>query len=114
MRMTDEKIAIIGGAGELGFGLALRWAGANLDVRIGSRDVMKAKDAAARIHAAIPGASPAGFENAEAAAGASIVVIAVPFPAQAALLKSLKGILRDKIVVDTTVALATSVGGRAT
>src|SRR5262249_2861054 len=68
----------------------------------------------ARIHAAIPGASPAGFENAEAAAGASIVVMAVPFPAQAGLLKSLKGVLHDKIVVNATVPLAASVGGRPT
>ena len=42
--MTTEKIAIIGGAGELGFGLALRWAKAGEDVILGSRDATKAKE----------------------------------------------------------------------
>lgn len=112
--MNSETIAIIGGAGELGFGLALRWAGADLDVRIGSRDVTRAKEAAARVAASIPGASASGYENAEAAAGASVVIIAVPFSAQASILKGLKGVLNDKIVVDASVPLAAAVGGRPT
>jgi NADPH-dependent F420 reductase len=112
--MTMEKIAIIGGAGELGFGLALRWAKAGVELRIGSRDAAKAKDAAGRVKSTVPGAKIAGFENGEAAADAELVVIAVPFAAQAGILKAIKPALKDKIVVDASVPLATTVGGRPT
>jgi 8-hydroxy-5-deazaflavin:NADPH oxidoreductase len=112
--MAAETIAIIGGAGELGFGLALRWAKAGYAVRIGSREAAKAEDAAARVNAAVPGANAAGFDNAKAAAEASIVVIAVPFAAQAGIVKALKPALKDKIVVDASVPLAVSIGGRPT
>jgi 8-hydroxy-5-deazaflavin:NADPH oxidoreductase len=112
--MKEEKIAIVGGAGELGFGLALRWAKAGVELRIGSRDAAKAKDAAARVKTAIPGANISGFENAEAASGAGMVVIAVPFTAQAAILKTIRNAVKDKIVVDASVPLAATVGGRPT
>src|SRR5258705_4469918 len=88
--MATEKIAIIGGAGELGLGLALRWAQAGADVVIGSRDEAKAQEAAARVKAALPQANVAGADNAQAAGSASIVVLAVPFPAQAGILKGIK------------------------
>ena len=112
--MSAEIIAIIGGAGELGFGLALRFASAGVNVRIGSRDEKKAKDAAVRVKAAVPSAVIEGFGNAEAAAGATVVVLAVPFSAQAAILKSLKPALTNAILVDTTVPLAATFGGRPT
>ena len=117
----EEKIAVIGGTGDLGFGLALRWARAGAQVVIGSRDQKKAREAAERVKAtAVSGAFPsfvhslsvAGMENAEAAAQASVVVLAVPFPAQPGILKSLRASLRDAILVDTTVPLATTVGGK--
>ncbi|HEY4265745.1 MAG TPA: NADPH-dependent F420 reductase [Micropepsaceae bacterium] len=111
--MTTEKIAIIGGAGELGFGLALRWAKAGEDVTIGSRDAAKAAEAAARVGAAVPGARIAGLGNVQAAGLATIAVLAVPFAAQAGILKSIKPALKNAILVDTTVPLAASVGGRA-
>jgi len=112
--MTKEKIAIIGGAGELGFGLALRWAKAGEDVRIGSRDAAKAEEAAARIKTAVPDATIAGFENVQAASGASVVVIAVPFSAQAGILKTIKSAVKQAILVDASVPLAAEVGGRPT
>jgi len=112
--MKEEKIAIVGGAGELGFGLALRWAKAGVELRIGSRDAAKAKDAAARVKTAVPDANISGFENAEAASGAGMVVIAVPFTAQAAILKTIRNAVKDKIVVDASVPLAATVGGRPT
>jgi NADPH-dependent F420 reductase len=112
--MTTEKIAIIGGAGELGFGLALRWAKAGEEIRIGSRDAVKAEDAAARVKAAVPGAKVSGLDNAQAAAEASIVILAVPFSAQAGILKSIKGSLKQAILVDASVPLAASIGGRPT
>ena len=112
--MSADIIAIIGGAGELGFGLALRFAKAGVKVRIGSRDETKAKEAADRIKAALPSAHIDGFSNAEAAAGATIVVLAVPFAAQSAIVKSIKPGLKNAILVDTTVPLAATVGGKPT
>jgi NADPH-dependent F420 reductase len=111
--MTTEKIAIIGGAGELGFGLALRWAKAGEDVTIGSREAAKAEEAAARIRAAVPDAKIKGLDNVTAAGAASIVVLAVPFAAQAGILKAIKPVLKHAVLVDTTVPLAAAVGGRA-
>ena len=111
--MSKEKIAIIGGAGDLGYGLALRWAHAGVELVIGSREAAKAADAAAALRAAA-GGMVTGAGNAKAAAGASVVVLAVPFAAQAGILKSIKGALKDCILVDATVPLAASVGGRPT
>ena len=112
--MTTEKIAIIGGAGELGYGLALRWAKAGEDVIIGSREAAKAQEAAGRVNAAVPDAKIAGADNVQAAGAASIVVLAVPFSAQAGILKSIKPAIKNAMVVDATVPLAASVGGRPT
>src|SRR5882672_7995302 len=91
--MTAEKIAIIGGSGELGYGLALRFAQAGQNVLIGSRDEKKAQEAAQRVKAAVPNATVSALDNAAAAAQAGIVILAVPFSAQAAILKSLKAAL---------------------
>ena len=112
--MTAEKIAIIGGAGELGFGLALRWAKAGEDVTIGSREAAKAVEAAARVKAAVPDAKIAGLDNVQAASAASIVVLAVPFAAQAGILKTIKPVLKTAILLDASVPLAAEVGGRPT
>jgi 8-hydroxy-5-deazaflavin:NADPH oxidoreductase len=110
----DETVAIIGGSGALGFALALRWAQSGVDVCVGSRDQGKAAGAANRIREAVPDAKVAGFPNVEAAAKAAIVVLTVPFAAQAATLISIKAVMKDKLLVDTTVPLAVAVGGRAT
>ncbi|MBI4459373.1 MAG: NADPH-dependent F420 reductase [Acidobacteria bacterium] len=121
--MSEEKIAVIGGTGDLGFGLALRWAKAGLPILIGSREERKARAAAERVQSLInaetlPGLASGpvveGRENAAAASQASLVVLAVPLPAQVAILKSIRGALRDAILVDTTVPLAANLGGRAT
>jgi NADPH-dependent F420 reductase len=111
--MKHERIAIIGGAGDLGFGLACRWARAGLDVRIGSRDEDRAKQAAHRLRD-IENVRVQGLENVQAAADASVVVLSVPFGAQAATLKSIRGSLKDCIVVDCTVPLAVALGGKIT
>src|ERR1700704_3886970 len=120
--MSEEKIAVIGGTGDLGFGLALRWSLAGAQIVIGSRDEKKAQDAAQRLKETMnAGGSPrtedlrvSGCENSQAAAQASVVVMAVPFPAQAAILKSIRGSLKDAILVDTTVPLAATIGGKPT
>ncbi len=109
-----ETVAIVGGTGDLGFGLALRWAKAGVEVLIGSRDAARAAEAAARIQEMVPGARASGASNSEVAAKAGVVVLTVPFLAQAATLKDIKAALKDRILVDTTVPLSTAIGGRAT
>ena len=120
--MDREKIAIIGGTGDLGFGLALRWAQAGAQVVIGSRDESKAQDAARRVEEALKAHAPnssggisiSGRENAQAAAQASTVVLAVPLSAQTGILKTIRGSLQGAILVDTTVPLAAALGGKPT
>jgi 8-hydroxy-5-deazaflavin:NADPH oxidoreductase len=108
-------VSIIGASGALGFGLALRWGQAGIPVVIGSRDAARAEEAAERAGAAVPKGSFEGFENAEAATRAEIVVLSVPFRNQSETLTNLKGSLRPgQIVVDATVPLAAAVGGKAT
>lgn len=113
--MSPSAVAIIGGTGEEGFGLALRWARAGIDVVIGSRSQDRASEAAARLSERVPAASVDGHENARAAAAAPVVVVAVPFGGQAAIYKSIAQHLRaDAIVIDCTVPVAAAVGGKAT
>jgi NADPH-dependent F420 reductase len=109
-------IAVLGGTGPEGFGLALRWVRSGETVIIGSRDAGRAREAAARIQAAVgTNAKVSGEENAAACAAADLIVLTIPFEGHCALLKQIKPAIRPgSIVVDTTVPLAASVGGRAT
>lgn len=117
-------IAIIGGTGPEGSGLALRWAQAGETVIIGSRDAKRATETAAALSKRIndlggTGASfraeITGAENLEAARPAEIVVLTIPFQSHAEMLKHLMPALHSgQILVDTTVPLAASVGGRPT
>jgi NADPH-dependent F420 reductase len=110
-----RTIAVLGGTGPEGYGLSLRWARAGERVVIGSRDAKRAQDAAAKIKAGVANASVSGAENVAACAGADVIVLTVPFEAHAALLKQIKQAIEPgSIVIDTTVPLAASVGGRAT
>lgn len=109
-------IAIVGGTGPEGSGLALRWARAGESVVIGSRDGDRAQAAAARI-AEKAGAlgSVEGVENAVAVKMCDTVVLTVPFAGQAELLKQLKPSFRQgTVLIDATVPLAAAVGGRPT
>jgi NADPH-dependent F420 reductase len=107
-------IAVLGGTGPEGFGLALRWAQAGETVIIGSRDPQRAQAAAEKIKQKV-NAQVSGEENSSASAKADLIVLTVPFEGHAALLKQIKPAIRPgSIVIDTTVPLATSVGGRAT
>ena len=111
----SEPIAIIGATGALGFGLTLRWGSAGVPIILGSRDADRAVEAAERARAALPDGRFEGFENAEAATKAEVVVLCVPFRNQSETLTNLKGALREHhLVVDTTVPLAAAVSGRAT
>ena len=110
-----RPIAILGGTGPAGMGLALRWARAGETIIIGSRDAKRAQQAAAEIQQKLGGqANVSGMENSEACAAADILMLTVPFEGQAILLKQLKpAISEGSILIDATVPLAASVGGRA-
>ncbi len=111
----SEPIAIIGGTGALGFGLALRWGRAGVPVVIGSRDAARAAEAVDRVREAVPDAQLEGYENAEAATKAEVVLLTVPFRSQSETLTNLKPVLAPhQLVVDATVPLAAAVSGRAT
>jgi NADPH-dependent F420 reductase len=98
-------IAIIGGTGALGSGLAMRWAAAGYPVVIGSRTTDKA-EAAARAIPPGSGAPPVrGCDNVAAARVADVVVIAVPYANHEATLDELKEAVAGKIVVDAVVPL---------
>ena len=121
-------IAIVGGTGPEGTGLALRWARAGEKIIVGSRSADRAAEAAANISKRVTStgegarasnssavANVSGAENAAACAAADIVVLTVPFEAHAETLKKLKSSFRPgQILVDATVPLAASVGGKPT
>ncbi len=100
-----KKIAILGGTGNLGYGLAWRWARAGHEVTIGSRVAEKARNAAAELNQKPGGGSIRGTDNLTATKQAEVVVLTVPFAAHQATLESIKPGLAGQIVVDTTVPL---------
>lgn len=108
--MTDSSIlltiAVLGGTGKEGKGLAYRWAKAGYRVLIGSRAEEKAISAAAEIVGLLDGASSTvGMSNLEAAKQANIVVLTVPYAAHRTTLESVKDVLKGKILIDVTVPL---------
>ncbi len=114
--MSDDSITIIGGTGDLGYGLALRWAKAGRKVFIGSRSAERAAKAAGEVRDSAGEESQVqGMANADAVLHAWIVVIAVPFAAQAETLASVKEKLRTgQTVVICTVPLEAAIGGAPT
>jgi len=112
----SRPIAVLGGTGPEGFGLALRWAQAGETVIIGSRDLKRAEEAASKIQSKVGGnAQVSARENIEACAVADLLVLTIPFEAHATFLKQLKPAIRPgSIVIDATVPLAASIGGRPT
>ncbi|MEA2501773.1 MAG: 8-hydroxy-5-deazaflavin:NADPH oxidoreductase [Actinomycetota bacterium] len=112
------RIAIVGGTGGLGYGLAVRLAAAGEDVVIGSRSAERAQSAAARVKATLGAkqkGSVAGGANAEIVKDATVVMVTVPFPGQADTYKAIKSSLGpNTTVIDCTVPLASEVGGRPT
>ena len=110
-----RPIAIIGGTGPAGMGLALRWVRAGETVIIGSREEERARQAAATIQRRVGDqARISGMENSAACAAADILMLTVPFEGQASLIKKLKPcITPGSILIDATVPLAAGIGGRA-
>ena len=101
----NAKIAVLGGTGKEGSGLALRWAAAGYDVIIGSREADKAQRAAADLNRTLGQEAVRGMTNREAAAQADIVVMTVPYAAHAATIESVKDVVQGKVFVDVTVPL---------
>ncbi|GAB4445708.1 MAG: NADPH-dependent F420 reductase [Anaerolineales bacterium] len=99
-------IAVLGGTGKEGKGLAYRWAKAGYKVIIGSRTPEKAVTAASEIIEQLEGSSSVvGASNLEAAQQADIVVLTVPYAAHRDTLESVKDALKGKLLIDVTVPL---------
>jgi NADPH-dependent F420 reductase len=105
--MTTDRltIAILGGAGKEGGGLAMRWANAGHRIIIGSRDAGRAAEAAGEINTALGRDVAQGMDNLAAAKAAELVVLAVPYSAQLATLEAVRAHLTGKILIDVTVPL---------
>ncbi len=108
-------VAVIGGTGAEGFGLALRLAKAGHHVVIGSRDPSRGAESAAKASELI-GSTVKGTDNASAAAeagGDGVAAVTVPFAGQAEIYRSIKdAVASGAVVLDATSPLATAVGGR--
>lgn len=96
---AQTRIAVLGGTGPQGRGLARRFAAAGLSVVIGSRNAVRAEETAASV-AAATGGDVSGAENVEAATQADVAVVAVPWGGHEELLVALRSVLEGKIVVD--------------
>lgn len=105
MRNPRHTLAILGGTGNEGPGLALRWARAGHKVIIGSRQTEKAERVAAEINAQLGADSVVGMENADAAHTCDVAVLTVPYAAQNPLLENLKEQLQNKVLINVTVAM---------
>jgi len=105
MTQTQHKrIAILGGTGALGSGLARRWANAGHTVTIGSRDVTRAAEVATELSRKVS-RKIIGKSNQQAAADAELLVITVPYASHAATIDSVRSHLMGKILIDVTVPL---------
>lgn len=107
-----KRIAILGGTGNLGTGLAYRWAKAGYSVVVGSRGEDKAIACAAALRERVAGAEVAGADNLAAASQGEIVVLTVPFSHQLGVLETVRDALAGKILVEATVPLRPPKVGR--
>ena len=117
--MKKETISIIGGTGDQGRGLAMRWAAAGYEIVIGSRDALRAEAAAGAINELLVASglpsTVRGVGNFEAAASGTVMVLTVPFAAQIATLKEIREAFPPGApFIDVTVPLEPAVGGRPT
>ncbi len=103
--MAKETIAILGGTGDLGTGLAIRWSKAGYKIVIGSRTLEKAQAAVAALKKISPQTPAEAMENTDAAAAGDLVVLTVPAEHQLSTLGSVKEHLKGKILIDVTVPL---------
>ncbi len=114
MSETNETIAILGGTGDQGLGLALRFCASGRRVVIGSRKIERAVQAAENVRGQVPDADVEGVGNEAATAAAQIVILSVPFEHTASTVKTIKDSLRaGQVLVSMAVPLATAVGDGA-
>jgi NADPH-dependent F420 reductase len=108
-------VTIIGASGALGFGLALRLADTGVSIVIGSRSAERAAETVEKAREALPSGSFEGRTNEEAATGAGVVILSVPFRNQSENLTNLKPVLAPgTLLIDATVPLAATISGKAT
>lgn len=100
-----ESIAILGGTGDLGGGLARQWSRAGYKILIGSRTLEKGEAAAKALLDEFADLNVTGHENLDAATTADLVVLTVPFAHQISTLETVKPGLTGKVLVDVTVPL---------
>lgn len=98
------KIAVVGGTGKEGSGMALRWAKAGHALFIGSRDAERARAKAEQLQSE-SGAQLQGGDNAWAVSQAGVVVLSVPYDAHGTTLQQLAAALTGRVVIDITVPL---------
>lgn len=106
--MTDKlmvTVAVLGGTGKEGSGLAMRWALNGYRVIIGSRDAARAEEKAAELNEQLGGDYLAGMDNAAAAEAANLIVLSVPYSAHESTLEGVRNQLDGKILIDVTVPL---------
>ena len=109
----QQVVAVVGGTGAEGSGLAVRFAKAGLRVLIGSRNLDRAQAVASEIAAQAGAGEVTGHTNPDAVSKAAIVILTVPLSAQVEILKSIRtSFLSGAILVDATVPLEIAVGGR--
>lgn len=99
-------VAVIGGTGKEGSGLALRWANSGYRVIIGSRDAAKAEASAAELNEMLGGDYIIGMDNLAATEASELIVLSVPYGVQKPTIESILPALKGKIMVDVTVPLA--------
>jgi hypothetical protein len=102
---SPKRIAVIGGTGKEGSGLAFRWAHAGYEVIIGSRSAEKAEQAAAALNQQLGKQVVRGADNPAAASDADLVVVSVPYAAHKDTLAAIVECVQGKIVVDVTVPI---------
>ena len=105
LKMDMDRIAIVGGSGALGSGLASRLARAGFSVAIGSRNADRAEEAAIALRKDTGSSRISGHDNRTAAEQGEIVIVTVPFDSQIEVLRAIGPAVRGKILVDTTVPL---------
>ncbi len=99
------KLAIVGGTGPEGLGLAMRFATAGHEVAIGSRSAERGEEGAERVREAVPGAVATGGDNASVVADAELVFLTFPYSGQQATLEALAGSLEGKVICNVVAPL---------
>ena len=105
MHTSLPSVAVVGGTGEQGRGLALRWSAAGYDVTIGSRASARASAEVEKLNRLHSNISLSSDDNKGAAGGADIIVLTVPFKFQQSTVEDIATCLDGKILVDVTVPL---------